>query len=290
MKRKTFVTTLLVTSLVLAGLYLCLVTDGEAQGILTITYINTGQGDSILIQTPDSKNILIDAGGNLGPLTIIDCLRSENVSIIDALIITHPHADHLNYSDEVMSNFSVLSIYHTGMIGYSSDYRDFIVAAEDEGCPIFTDNDIDEGDCLPISDMVIFEVLHIDQFAENANAASIVIKMTFGYVDFLFMGDAQSNVEHDLISEYGGQLDCEVLKVGHHGSSDSTSNAFLAETNPYVAIICVGVNDYGHPHSATIGRLHTHGVDVYGTYQDGTITISTDGSDFFITSSGFVFH
>jgi len=146
------------------------------------------------------------------------------------------------------------------------------------------DAQIDPGDYLQLSSSVTFQVMAIDANAPDANSASIVIKMSYGTVDFLFEGDAPSAVEAQMMSNPAFNLDVEILKVGHHGSSSSTSDAFLTATNPAVAVICVGAgNSYGHPTTQTLGRLSDHGVTVYRTDLDGTVAISTNGTTWVVS-------
>lgn len=249
--------------------------DGEREK-MTVHFIDTGLGDSILIQTPDSKNILIDAGGSYPASALTSYLTSHSVSIIDALIITHPHDDHLCYADDVLAQFEVKSIYHSGMEASTPDFDNFTSAAVSEGCPIHTDDDIRVGMLLSLSSNVTFHVLAIDQFASNPDDASIVIEMSYGQTNFLFMGDASTVVEHKIVPLF--DLEAEVLKVGDHGGDNSTSSEFLAEVTPGYAIVCVGAgNTQGHAFRAAEDRLSAFRADILKTDMDGTIVIESDG-------------
>lgn len=250
----------------------------------TVSYIDVGQGDSILIETPDSKHILIDAGPESADMTIISFLQGHSVTTVDALIITHPDADHIGGADEVLATFTVLCVYHPGFVKDTVAYNNFITAANAEGCPIYTDAQIDPGDYLQLSSSVTFQVMAIDAHASDANSASIVIKMSYGTVDFLFEGDAPSSVESAMIANPSLSLDVEILKVSHHGSSSATSEAFLTATSPALGVICVGAdNTYGHPTQQTLSRLAAHGIAVYRTDLDGTVQVTSDGSTWNVT-------
>lgn len=245
-----------------------------------VDFIDVGQGDSILIETADSKHILIDAGPEAADTTIVAFLQSHSVSTLDALVISHPDADHIGGADEVLQSFTVLRIYHSGFVKDTVAYNNFITAANAEGCPIYTDANINPGDFLPLSSSVTFQVLAIDANAPDANSASIVIKMSYGTIDFLFEGDAPSSVESQMMSNPSFNLDVEILKVGHHGSSYSTSDAFLTATTPSIGVVSVGAgNPYGHPAADTLSRLSSHGVTVYRTDLSGTIVITTNGTN-----------
>jgi len=250
---------------------------------LRVYVIDVGQGDAILIQTPDTKNILIDAGDNAHAESLVQFLSSHSVSNIDVFVLTHPHADHIGGADEVLEAFTVLSIWHPGYYLDTVTYETFIDAAEAEGCPIYTDNDVDPGDLMDWwSDCVDFWILSINASAENPNDSSIVIKMTYGMVDFLFTGDIGFDVEDYLLVNY--DLDIDILKVSHHGSAYATSAEFLAEMTPDIAVISVGEdNPYGHPSPYTIARLESAGVDIFRTDLNGTVTIVSDGTGWSVT-------
>lgn len=250
---------------------------------VTVYFIDVGQGDSILIQTTDSKNILIDAGPESAATTVISFLQQHSATTLTALIATHPDADHIGGADEVLQSLQVLSVYHSGFVKSTQTYTDFITAVDAEGCPVYTDTQIDPGDMLSLSSIATFQVLSIDANAPDSNSASIVLKMTFGTVDFIFEGDAPSSVESTMIANPSFNLDIEILKISHHGSSSSTSDAWLTETSPSIGVISVGPNSYGHPASDTLSRLSSHGVQVYRTDTYGTVTISTNGTSWTVT-------
>lgn len=242
----------------------------------TVYFINVGQGDSILIKTPDGKYMLIDGGKDSCGDDVVSFLENLSVMTIDALVATHPDADHVGGLDEVIYAFNVLSIYHPGYEKETDAYINFITAVNSEGCPIYTDDEVDPGDYINISNTTTFQILHIDKYAPTSNDASIVIKMVYHNVSFMFPGDIASNIENELINS-PFDLDSDILKVAHHGSKYSTCDAFLDATTPAVGIISVGTNPYGHPTEETLTRLINHGVEIYRTDYNGTITITTNG-------------
>jgi beta-lactamase superfamily II metal-dependent hydrolase len=252
--------------------------EGTTQENLTVSFVDVGQGDAILIKTPDSKTVLIDAGPDERAAELVNYLHSRNVTSIDAFILTHPDEDHIGGADEVLRNFDVLGVYHPGYVKATTTYNKFASAMLEEGCPIITDETIDPGDRIPISGLVDFLVLHIDKDAPDSNSASIVIKMSYSEVDFLLTGDIGNNIERKLLVDFPSELDIEVLKVAHHGSKYSTSDEFLDATTPEIGIIMVGAdNPYGHPSPETLARLSDHNVTVLRTDIDGTIALTTNG-------------
>jgi competence protein ComEC len=253
----------------------CSFTFAPTNGSSTlVSFIDVGQGDSILITTADSRTILIDAGPPLAAGALVSYLNNRSISVIDALIITHPDADHLGGAADVLRDFTVLSVYHPGMARNTSAYLSFIHAAEDEGCPIHTALDTRAGDYLALTASATIEVLNIDPNAADSNDASIVLEMRTPVKSFLFTGDISSDVENKLVANHSFDLNVDVLKVAHHGSRTSTCNAFLDATTPDIGVISVGVNTYGHPTNETLSRLFAHDVTVLRTDQMGTIDIA----------------
>ena len=253
----------------------CSFTFSQTNGTSTmVSFVDVGQGDSILITTADGHTILIDAGPPLAAGVLVSYLHNRSVSIIDALIITHPDADHLGGAADVLRDFTVLAVYHPGVAKNTSAYTSFIHSAQDEGCPIHTAADTHVGDYLDLTASATFEVLNIDPTASDVNDASIVLEMRTTGKSFLFTGDISSDVEDRLIANPSFDLNIDVLKVAHHGSQYSTNNAFLDATSPEIAVISVGENTYGQPTNATLSRLFAHNVTVLRTDQMGTIDIT----------------
>jgi beta-lactamase superfamily II metal-dependent hydrolase len=242
-----------------------------------------GQGDSILIETSDSKHILIDAGPESADTTVISYLHARSVTTLDALIATHPDADHIGGADEVLAAFQVLRVYHPGFVTNTIAYGNFIAAVNAEGCPVYTDAQLNPGDMLPLSSSVSFQVLAIDSNAPDSNSASIVLKMSYGTVDFIFEGDAPASVESQIIANLAFSLNIDILKVSHHGSSSATSDAWLTATSPAIGVISVGTNSYGHPAADTLARLSVHGVQIYRTDLNGSVVITTNGTTWTVT-------
>jgi competence protein ComEC len=250
--------------------------EWKTAGNVTVIVMNVGQGDATLIHTPDGKTILIDAGPEGSGTVVSYYMHSLGMDVIDAMVITHPHADHLGGADEVLGEFQVLSIYHPGYQMTTQAYSDFLTASAAEGCPVHTDADVDPGDYINIGTAISLRVLAIDASAPDPNSASIVLLLTYGNDSFLFDGDAPSAVEDPLPSLWSIS-DVDYLKVAHHGSGYSTSDLFLDAIGVDVAFISVGENDYGHPSSDTLHRLETHGVQVCTTMEE-TWVIELDGN------------
>jgi competence protein ComEC len=251
---------------------------GASSTNATVSFIDVGEGDSILIQTPDNKSVLMDAGPENASARIVSYLNARNITTLDALIITHPDADHIAAADEVLEALAVKAVFHSGYVKDTASYREFINATNAEGCPVYTDAQVHVGDMLNLSANITFQVLNIDSHAATVNDASIVLKMVDGSVGFMFTGDASSDVESKIIAYHAYNLTSQILKVGHHGSSTSTSDAWLSAVDPSIVAISVGAgNTYGHPSPSLLDLLSAHHATIYRTDLNGTVTITTNG-------------
>jgi len=249
-------------------------TVNDHEGNLTVHFIDVGQGDSILIETPNGNTMLIDGGSRSEGDTVTEYLNQLDISTINVMVATHPHEDHIGGLNDVLSNFNVLQVYDPGVAHTSQTYENFLLKIDA--------NNIDysigrAGQSIDLDPNIDFEIISpsiIDEDELNDN--SIVIKMTYHDVSFLFTGDAESPPENTMVQNYN--VDATILKVGHHGSSSSTSQTFLNEVSPDIAIIQVGAdNSYGHPTQNTLNKLKSVGAYVYRTDIDGTVIVSTDG-------------
>jgi beta-lactamase superfamily II metal-dependent hydrolase len=243
--------------------------------IMQVYFLDVGQGDSILIDWGRTE-VLID-GGRWGECInyIYPCLEGS----LDAIVATHPIADHIGGLDEVLDTFVVDQIWLNGDAHTTQAYADFInkVSAEDaQGAEIHY---AIRGEEIKIGGLT-FEVLNpVSPFSSNKIENSIVLKLSFGQVDFLFTGNACLEAEAAMLA---GSLidDIDILKVGHHGSKYCSTPDFLAAAQPEIAIISVGSNPYGHPSPETIERLENNGATVFRTDVCGTVWVGTNGETY----------
>lgn len=242
---------------------------------LTVHYIDAGQGDATLLKGPDFT-ILIDAGRHDDD-KVIRYLESRDIERIDLLIGTHPHADHIGQFPQILQTYDVEEVWMSGELHTTLTFEralDAILESE----ALYTEPRA--GESYTIGSAIV-DVLHPGHLNGDLNHGSIVVRITFSDVSFLFMGDAGLPAEEEILRS-GQPVRAEILKIGHHGSITSSSKEFIKEVDPDIAIYSAGHdNSYGHPHREVIQRLDSLKVDVYGTDNHGTILIGSDGHTYF---------
>ena len=239
---------------------------------LKVHFLDVGQGDSIFIELPTNETILIDASIKDASNKIINYLREENVSKIDYVFATHAHSDHIGGMSAVLKAFDIGQIYMPKAVTTTKTYENLLLTIKDKNLKIKAAK---AGNTIIDTDDLKLVVLAPNQDSyESLNNYSIVLKLTYKEKSFLFMGDAETLSEKEIT----GDVQADVLKVGHHGSRTSTNQAFLNKVNPSYAVISVGLNnDYKHPHQEVIDRLEKKNIKIYRTDQNGDIIFTTDG-------------
>lgn len=252
-------------------------------GKLKVHFINVGQGDSILIQQ-GSSSMLVDAGSNAESLLVIKYISSQGITNFDYVIGTHPHEDHIGGLDYVINAFSISKIYMPKAQANTKTFEDVLTAISNKGMRITTPV---QGDSFKLGDANVTILAPNGSNYNDLNNYSIVLKVKYGNTSFMLDGDAELLSESQMLSK-GFNMEADVLKIGHHGSSSSTSETFLNKVNPKYAVISAGAgNSYGHPTEQTMSRLKDKGITVYRTDECGTIVVTSDGSSIsFSTAPG----
>ena len=246
-------------------------------GELEVYFLDVGQADSILI-TCNNESMLIDAGNNEDGKLLVDYFNKLKISNFKYLVGTHPHEDHIGGLDDIIYNFNIDNIYIPDVITTTKTFTDVLSAMDNKKLEY---NVPKIGDKFLLGDAVI-QVLYTGTDSNDLNNTSIVLRLDFGEVSFLFTGDATDKTEAILLNK---NIDVDILKVGHHGSKYSSSDKFLNNVSPEYAIISVGnPNTYGHPHNETINKLNNRNIKMYRTDKDDSIIVNTDGKNINITN------
>ncbi len=250
------------------------VTDG-----VEFHFIDVGQGDSTLIRTP-SGNILVDAGENSAERDLKNYLDICGVETIEYAVFTHPDSDHIGGADMVLKEYKVNNVIMSDADGDSAVFRRLEDAIAEEGCPVYYAL---PGETYSLGEFDMF-IFSPDPNAKlDSNNSSLVIKATWGDTTAMLTGDAEKPAEESILATYSGaELGSMLLKMGHHGSRTSSTDAWLAAVKPKIAVISCGLNNsYGHPHPEALARIKAYvGDSIYRTDELGSIVFITDGTTF----------
>lgn len=243
-----------------------------------VHFLDVGQGDSIFIELTDGKSMLIDASTAEYGEGIADYIKDNGYNKIDYLVATHPHADHIGGMQDVVEQLEIGEIYMPKASSTTKTYKNLLKAIKAKGNKI---NTAKAGNTIYSDSSLGIDILapNSDSY-EEINDYSVVIKLVYGSKSFLFTGDAEKLSENEITAD----VSADVLKVGHHGSSTSSSDKFIKRVNPEYAVISCGEgNSYGHPHKETIKTLNKYDVEIFRTDTMGTIIAQTDGESLEIT-------
>ncbi|SDF11892.1 ComEC/Rec2 family competence protein [Sporomusa acidovorans] len=252
---------------------------------LTVKVLDVGQGDAILIRTKDQV-ALIDTGDVPAREKLISMLKSEGITTIDKLIITHPHADHMGGAAAIFEQFTVKQVYDSGQKTNSNLYKQYLTQIKKKNIPFTV---VAAGMTIDLGGETLLKVLAPEQpfiggSDSDLNNNSVVTKLVYKNFSLLLTGDAEAQAEERMLKRDAAGLKSTLLKSGHHGSNTSSSVPFLQAVKPEAALISLGANnEYHHPHPSTLKKYKENKIKIYRTDTDGTLTVASDGNTYTIT-------
>jgi competence protein ComEC len=253
---------------------------------LKITFFDVGQGDAALVITPNDRHFLIDAGRwqpdyNSAKYVLIPHLKEEGIDKLDAVFLSHPHADHIGGILELIQDIPIDIIYDSGADYDSQLYQKYQQQARRKQIPTVT---LTTGDQVPLDPAMRLFVYGPPKTATaaNVNNHSLILELVYGDTEFLFTGDSERSQEQRLLQHYPRLTDTDFLKVPHHGSKTSATTSLLMATTPQRGIVSLGKrNQFRHPHKEAVRRLRQHIPTLYFTSLDGAVTVFSDGSQIY---------
>ncbi|EOU1911757.1 MBL fold metallo-hydrolase [Clostridium perfringens] len=242
---------------------------------LMISYMDVGQGDAAYIKV-NGNDILIDAGPRSNSKELLEQLKAKNIDNFELVIATHPHEDHIGGMVDVFKEYEVKAFYSPKITHTTKTYENLVKAVKDEGLKT---KELKGGMVIDLGEGAKFEVFTPQKSEyEELNDYSPIMKLSFGDTSYLFTGDAEKLAEEEALAKYKTSLDSDVIKFGHHGSSSSSSNAFIEAVSPKYGIIsCAKDNKYGHPHRETLDIIKKYNIKAFRTDTDGEIILTSDG-------------
>jgi competence protein ComEC len=247
------------------------------------TFLDVGQGDCAFLRTPSGKTVLVDGGGSserlqggrVGYSTVVPYLRRQGANQIDVLVLTHPHDDHLQGLLPVIEGFRVGMVVDPAIPNPSKAYRKFLSVVKSRRISYHR---AVRGQKIDFGDGVVAEVLNpparrLTSTKDDTNSNSAVLRFVYGKSALLMAADSSVDSEADMLAARL-RVKSDVLKIGHHGSSGSTSDRWLDAVKPRMAVISVGRNNpFGHPSQTVLDRLHARRIYVFRTDRNGAVTV-----------------
>ncbi|WP_240374937.1 ComEC/Rec2 family competence protein [Bacillus piscicola] len=239
-----------------------------AEAGLAVHFIDVGQGDSTLI-VYNGKTMLIDGGPRDAGNKVVSYLKAVGVDHLDMLVATHSDADHVGGLVEVVDQIPVNHVLDSGKEHITETYADYLRMIDEKDICFEI---VNRGHDIDFATDVDIQVRNGLSSSMERNDSSLVLKLSYGETDFMLMGDATKMNEVRIMDE--GNVEAEIIKVGHHGSNTSSGRSFLDKVQPETAILSYGENDFGHPDARVVRRLRQAGAELYSTYQSGDIVVS----------------
>ena len=272
----------LLAGLFLINIFIWSVIFTQEKDMLTVAYLDVGQGDAIYIEAPNGNQILIDGGVNKKVLRQLSKVMPFYDRSIDVVIATHPDKDHIGGLPDVLARYEVDFVLDSGKASESATYKELfrLIGAKD-----IKNIKAERGMVVVLDDEVYLNILFPDRDVSGveSNTASVIAQLIYGDIEFMLTGDSPKTIEEYLVMLDGENLQSDVLKAGHHGSKTSSAESFLGNVQPKYSVISAGKdNRYGHPHEEVINTLNQFGSVILSTQDKGMIIFESDGENVFI--------
>lgn len=272
-------TALLALALIVCGLWYALLRE-DRHGILTVSFLDIGQGDAVFIDAPSGRQVLIDGGPDESVLRRLSSVMPLYDRSIDVVIPTHPDADHIAGLIDVLKRYDVSYVLQSSVLGTTTTWHTLektIEEAQKNGTQVITAM---RGQVIDLGHGAYLEVLSPDRAVPNVatNEGCVVTRLVYGDTSFMLPCDAPQDIENYLVYLDGTGLKSDVLKAGHHGSRTSSSPLFVGYVDPEFAVYSRGCNNtYGFPHPETVATFARFGIPTEDTCEEGTVTFTSDG-------------
>lgn len=250
----------------------------DRHSLLTVSFLDVGQGDAIFIESPSGRQVLIDGGPDRSVLRELGVLMPWWDRSIDVVVATHPDADHISGLVDVLQRYRVQYIFHPGVEKNTGPAESMLLSVAKEGAEEIYAR---RGQVIDLGDGAYLEILFPDRDVSDVetNTASIVTRLVYGDTAFMLTGDSPLSIEKYLVQLDGKELRANVLKAGHHGSKTSSSEIFVGFVSPEYAVLSRGCdNSYGHPHAEVVSLFARFEIPTLDTCEEGTITFVSDGA------------
>ncbi len=256
-----------------------------SDAVFTMHVIDVGQGDSILIRCGD-KTMLIDAGESSAKTELERYLNEQEIEKLDYVIATHPHSDHIGGMENILRKYEYDNIIMPNVTHTSKTYISLLECIDEQGKEI---TEAVSGDEFMLGEAKVKILAPNSDEYEEMNDWSVVVKITIKGRSFILSGDAEKISEDEMIKKYASELDCDVYKVGHHGSKSSSSSLYVTAMSPKYSVISVAAkNSYKHPADEVVKRLKMSGSEIYSTADHGDVVffVTDDGNLGVVTEAG----
>jgi competence protein ComEC len=272
----------LLLGLFILNIFIWSIIFGSEGGKLTVAFLDVGQGDAVYIEAPNGNQVLIDAGSSKAVLRQLGKVMPFYDRSIDVVIATHPDKDHIGGLPDVLARYDVDFILDSGRAGASATYKELYTLVDALGVQSIQAK---RGMVVMLDDDVHLNILFPDRDVPEleSNTASVIAQLVYGETEFMLTGDSPKAIESYLVMLDGGNLESDVLKVGHHGSKTSSAEVFIGYVQPKYSVISADRNNkYGHPHKEVINTLEQFGSVILSTGDSGIIVFESDGENVFL--------